>query len=100
MDTRPLTAMRCRFLLPSWTSISLVRLDKPAVEKTVWSSGGRYVDIYFSKYMDISSLEEANSISLEDGVGSTVMLNVGYPVPAKTRVNGLKTDQDCKIYTG
>jgi hypothetical protein len=73
-------------------NIPMVKLEKPAVEKTVWGGGGRYVDVYFSKYMDIRSLDEANSVSLAvyaDGSGSTVPVTAEYPVPVKTGVGGL-----------
>lgn len=70
-------------------NIPLVKLAPPAVEKTVWGSGGRYVDVYFSKYMDIRSLEESNSISLTDKQGSLVKGSIEYPVPVKAGVNNL-----------
>lgn len=70
-------------------NIPLVRLESPAVEKTVWGSGGRYVDVYFSKYMDIRSLEAANSISLTDNEGSPVSGKIEFPMAPKTGVNNL-----------
>jgi len=70
-------------------NIPMVQLAPPAVAKTVWGSGGRYVDIYFSKYMDLRSLEEANAIRLTDTNGSVVTGSIAYPVPVKTGVNNL-----------
>ena len=70
-------------------NIPLVKLEPPVVEKTVWGSGGRYVDVYFSKYMDIRSLEEPNSLSLTDKQGSLVKGSIEYPVPVKAGVNNL-----------
>ena len=68
-------------------NIPLVRLVA-AVEKTVRGSGGRYVDVYFSKYMDIRSLEAANPLALltmkKPGKGK-----IEFPMAPKTGVNNL-----------
>ena len=59
------------------------------MEKTIWGSGGRYVDVYFSKYMDMSAFEAANALSLTDDMSSLVSGAISSAVPVKTGVDEL-----------
>jgi hypothetical protein len=70
-------------------NIPMVKLSRPVVERTVWGGGGRYVDIYFSKYMDISILGASNAVRLADSNGTSVSGSVICAVPDKAGVNGL-----------
>jgi len=66
-------------------NVPMVKLEPPKVEETLWGSGGRYVDIYFSKYMDVSVLTLPNAISI-DGVSGEVT----FPVGIKTGVKDME----------
>lgn len=70
-------------------NVPMAALKTPAVEMTVWGSGGRYVDIYFNKYMDSNAFGASNAISLADSEGRPVPGAVASAVPAKSDVNGL-----------
>jgi len=71
-------------------NVPMVKLSQPEVESIVWGSGGRYVDVYFSKYMELFSIEAANSVSLAVyGDGSAVPGSVHSAVPVKTGFGGL-----------
>ena len=70
-------------------NISMVQLSWPKVEKTIWGSGGRYVDVYFNKYMDMSAFEAANALSLTDDMSSLVSGAISSAVPVKTGVDEL-----------
>lgn len=75
-------------------NVPMVKLDLPEVDKTVWASGGRYVDIYFSKYMDISVLELPNAVSIADDKGALVLGTVSSAVYAKTGVKDMEALND------
>jgi hypothetical protein len=81
-------------------NIPMVRLAKPAVEKTVWGSGGRYVDVYFSKYMDMRTFGAANAVSLTDSNGGSVSGSAISAIPAKTGVNGLSLTKAVRFVPG
>ena len=70
-------------------NIPIVQLSWPQVEKTVWGSGGRYVDVYFSKYMDMSLFKAVNAVSLTDDTGALISGSLKSSVPEKTGVGGL-----------
>ncbi|WP_442886008.1 S-layer homology domain-containing protein [Desulfotomaculum sp. 1211_IL3151] len=70
-------------------NIPMVQLSWPQVEETVWGSGGRYVDVYFSKYMDMSAFAAANAVSLTDDRGRLVLGTIRSALNAKTGAGGL-----------
>ncbi|HHV64615.1 MAG TPA: hypothetical protein GXX46_06030 [Peptococcaceae bacterium] len=77
-------------------NIPMVNLAKPAVDKVIWGNGGRYVDVYFTKYMDTRSLEATSAFRLTDADGNQLMDadgnpvtgTVSYPEGAQTGVDG------------
>ena len=75
-------------------NVPMVKLEPPKVEKTVWGSGGRYVDIYFSKYMDVSDLELPNAISITYILGDVTIAEISgditFPVGIKTGVKDME----------
>lgn len=80
-------------------NVPMVKLNSPKVEKTVWGSGGRYVDIYFSKYMDMSVLKLPNAVSITDVRGDVVsgdaiLGSIKSAVPEKTGVKDLEALND------
>ncbi len=70
-------------------NIPMIRLEAPAVSKTVWGSGGRYVDIYFTKYMDMTAFGVPNAVQMQDKNGNTVSGTIVSVIPAKIGVNDL-----------
>jgi putative cell wall-binding protein/chitodextrinase len=76
-------------------NIAMVKLVKPAVDKVIWGSGGRYIDIYFTKYMDTRTLEAASAFRLTDADGNPLTDDDGNPVTGTVSYpEGVKTGVD------
>ncbi|MDD2234474.1 MAG: cell wall-binding repeat-containing protein [Desulfitobacteriaceae bacterium] len=69
-------------------NIPMAQLAKPEVQDVIWGSGGRYVDVYFTKYMDTRTLEAASAFRLTDAGGKPVAGTVSYPEEPKLGVDG------------
>ena len=76
-------------------NIHMTKLKRPEVEKAVWGNGGRYVDIYFSKYMDVEFFTgKANAISVIDMNGNSISGSAIFAIPEKAGNTG---DNDLKL---
>ena len=81
-------------------NIPMTNLNRPTVEKVVWGNGGRYVDVYFSKYMNVKSFTKTNAISVVDLDGNDITGTAISAIPQKLGVNGLNLTKIVRFIPG